>query len=97
MKFAIPVIATLALVAANPVRRQDSGVPGLVFKGDKAELPSCCEFHKRAGNVLTPASGCDDGWDCFHSNGQDLCCPPGMECDGESSAVCDITCIKGHH
>lgn len=72
MKFAIPLLATLAVVAASPVantldiRDQSEG---------DTQVP------------ITVDGKCDDGWSVFQDNGNSLCCPPGQICDGRYYTV----------
>lgn len=75
MKVALPLLATLALVAAGPTRlsekRADDISTGFDQDGDNVSIPIAVD------------GKCNDGWTVFQADGKDLCCPPGKECDGE--------------
>ncbi|GMK55388.1 hypothetical protein CspeluHIS016_0204440 [Cutaneotrichosporon spelunceum] len=79
MKFILPLLATLALVAAAPAANDD--LHGTVIPQPKTGAcdvsdPSCCA----SGN-----SFCDSGYTCFNSprEGVDLCCAPGYKCSDD--------------
>ncbi|GMK55387.1 hypothetical protein CspeluHIS016_0204430 [Cutaneotrichosporon spelunceum] len=80
MKVAITLLATLALLAASPMR--------LNQKRNLINMEA-----RENDNVfripLAVSGQCDDGWTAFKAEGKGLCCSPSTICDGElEKALC---------